>query len=92
MKAGGNANDAGSWSKSGPIFDHHAAVYGPGSVVFTPSVDDSEYLSFLRSRKRVREERRLGREEEKNLGRGEAEEDRSWGHMLTLSFTHRDTG
>ena len=91
MKAGGNPNDAGSWSKSGPIFDHHAAVYGPGSVVFIPSVDDSEYLSFLRSRKSEggEEIRERGREE---VRRGEAEEDGSWGHMLTLSFTHRDTG
>lgn len=35
--------DPAQWSKRGPIFDSHGLAYGPGSVVFVPSVDGSEY-------------------------------------------------
>lgn len=35
-----------SWKKSGPIFDHHGKVYGPGSVVFVPSPDGTQYWNF----------------------------------------------
>ena len=35
--------DPTKWSKRGPIFDSHDQAYGPGSVVFVPSVDGSEY-------------------------------------------------
>lgn len=35
--------DPAAWRKRGPIFDSHDRVYGPGSVVFVPSVDGSEY-------------------------------------------------
>ena len=38
-----NVLSAGNWTKSGPILDHHDGTYGPGSVVFVPSVDGSEY-------------------------------------------------
>jgi len=43
LTPGANPAQASSWTKSGPILDHHGTVYGPGSVVFTPSVDGSEY-------------------------------------------------
>jgi len=33
---------ASSWSKQGPIFDHHGTAYGPGSVVFVQSPDGTE--------------------------------------------------
>jgi hypothetical protein len=38
-----NLLSASNWSKSGPILDHHSNVYGPGSVVFVPSTDGSEF-------------------------------------------------
>jgi len=37
-----NLLDPSAWTKSGPILDHHSNVFGPGSVVFVPSVDGSE--------------------------------------------------
>lgn len=43
---GGNILSANSWAKSGPIFDHHGTTYGPGSVVFAPSPDGSEYWNM----------------------------------------------
>jgi GH43 family beta-xylosidase len=39
---GGSPLDASAWHKSGPIFDHHGKVYGPGSVVFVPSPDGKQ--------------------------------------------------
>lgn len=38
-----NILNPSSWVKSGPILDHHSNVFGPGSVVFVPSIDGSEY-------------------------------------------------
>jgi len=35
--------DPTRWTKRGPIFDSHDQSYGPGSVVFVPSADGSEY-------------------------------------------------
>lgn len=35
--------DPSEWTKRGPIFDTHDQAYGPGSVVFVPSADASEY-------------------------------------------------
>jgi GH43 family beta-xylosidase len=40
--ADGNLLNPDSWSKTGPIFDHHGTAYGPGSVVFVPSPDGTE--------------------------------------------------
>lgn len=37
-----NILDVSSWTKQGPIFDHHGTAYGPGSVVFIQSVDGHE--------------------------------------------------
>lgn len=37
-----NILDAASWTKLGPIFDHHGTAYGTGSVVFVRSVDGTE--------------------------------------------------
>jgi GH43 family beta-xylosidase len=42
LNSDGNLLDAKSWSKHGPIFDHHGTAYGPGSVVFVPSPDGTE--------------------------------------------------
>lgn len=38
----GNLLTASSWSKQGPIFDHHGTAYGTGSVVFVQSPDGRE--------------------------------------------------
>lgn len=38
----GNILTAASWSKQGPIFDHHGTAYGTGSVVFVQSPDGLE--------------------------------------------------
>lgn len=43
LAPGANPLDASAWKKSGPIFDHHGKVYGPGSVVFVPTPDGREY-------------------------------------------------
>lgn len=43
LSENGNPLNPSDWEKVGPILDHHSTVYGPGSVVFTPSVDDTEY-------------------------------------------------
>ena len=37
---------AGSWSKAGPIFDHHGTAFGTGSVAFIASPDGSEMWNF----------------------------------------------
>jgi len=42
LAPGASAVNASAWRKSGPIFDHHGKVYGPGSVVFVPSPDGSQ--------------------------------------------------
>lgn len=38
--------DRAAWTKSGPIFDHHGTVYGPGSVVFVPSPDGRQWWNM----------------------------------------------
>lgn len=43
LAPGGSPLDPAAWRKSGPIFDHHGHVYGPGSVVFAPSPDDRQW-------------------------------------------------
>eukprot|EP01113_Clastostelium_recurvatum_P037430 TRINITY_DN5471_c0_g1_i1.p1 TRINITY_DN5471_c0_g1~~TRINITY_DN5471_c0_g1_i1.p1 ORF type:complete len:532 (-),score=97.03 TRINITY_DN5471_c0_g1_i1:227-1822(-) len=43
LKANSDPLVAANWAKSGPILDRHSNVFGPGSVVFVPSPDDSEY-------------------------------------------------
>ncbi|HEY4143519.1 glycoside hydrolase family 43 protein [Pinirhizobacter sp.] len=53
LKAGGNARDAASWLKSGPIFDHHGTVYGPGSVVFVPSPDGKQQWNVYHAIERL---------------------------------------
>jgi GH43 family beta-xylosidase len=42
LKLGNDPMKPSSWIKSGPIFDHHGSTYGPGSVVFVPSLDGRE--------------------------------------------------
>ena len=42
----GNLLDPQQWNKSGPIFDHHGAAYGPGSVVFVPSPDGLQFWNL----------------------------------------------
>lgn len=46
LASGGNPTSASAWTKSGPIFDHHGTTYGPGSVVFVPSPNGSEYWNL----------------------------------------------
>lgn len=46
LASGGNPLTVSNWTKSGPIFDHHGTTYGPGSVVFVPSLDGSEYWNL----------------------------------------------
>ncbi|NII12194.1 glycoside hydrolase family 43 protein [Oleiagrimonas sp. C23AA] len=38
-----------SWHKSGPIFDHHGDIHGPGSVVFVPSPDNTQWWVMYHS-------------------------------------------
>ena len=63
--------DSSNWEKIGPILDQHGTVYGPGSVVFTPSVDGSEYVKREREGERREEE---GKGEEEGEGEGEERE------------------
>lgn len=53
LEAGGAPSKAASWHKSGPIFDHHGKVYGPGSVVFAPSPDDSQWWNLYHAIERL---------------------------------------
>ncbi|QEE23655.1 family 43 glycosylhydrolase [Rhodanobacter glycinis] len=41
------------WTKSGPIFDHHGTVYGPGSVVFVASPDMSQWWNVYHAIERL---------------------------------------
>ena len=66
--------DSSNWEKIGPILDQHGTVYGPGSVVFTPSVDESEYVKRERERERGRGGKGRSEGEE-----GERERDREEG-------------
>jgi len=43
LAPGSSPLEASAWRKSGPIFDHHGTVYGPGSVVFVPSPDGRQW-------------------------------------------------
>lgn len=45
--------EASSWKKSGPIFDHTATVYGPGSVVFAPSPDNTQWWNVYHAIERL---------------------------------------
>lgn len=45
--------DAAAWHKSGPIFDHHGKVYGPGSVVFVPSPDGTQMWNVYHAIERL---------------------------------------
>lgn len=45
--------DASAWRKSGPIFDHHGKVYGPGSVVFVPSPDGKQMWNVYHAIERL---------------------------------------
>ena len=60
----GEEGGKGRREKIGPIFDQHGTVYGPGSVVFTPSVDGSEYVEREEGGEggRERRERKEGEE------------------------------
>ncbi len=46
LTPGASPLNPSSWTKSGPIFDHHGGVYGPGSVVFVPSPDGTQYWNL----------------------------------------------
>lgn len=39
----GDMLNPAAWIKTGPILDHHGTAYGPGSVVFVPSPDGTEW-------------------------------------------------
>ncbi|WNL44690.1 glycoside hydrolase family 43 protein [Dyella sp. BiH032] len=53
LKSGGDPLDPSAWRKSGPIFDHHGKVYGPGSVVFVPSPDGRQYWNVYHAIERL---------------------------------------
>ena len=53
LQPGGNPLDPTSWKKSGPVFDHHGKVYGPGSVVFVPSPDGTQYWNVYHAIERL---------------------------------------
>ena len=46
LAAGASPRNPTAWTKSGPIFDHHGKVYGPGSVVFVQSPDGREWWNI----------------------------------------------
>lgn len=46
LAPGASPMDPAAWTKSGPIFDHHGKVYGPGSVVFAPSPDGRQWWNL----------------------------------------------
>lgn len=53
LSPGGNPSDPSAWKKSGPIFDRHGKVYGPGSVVFVPSPDGRQYWNVYHAIERL---------------------------------------
>lgn len=53
LAPGGDARDASAWHKSGPIFDRHGKVYGPGSVVFVPSPDGKQWWNVYHAIERL---------------------------------------
>jgi GH43 family beta-xylosidase len=46
LAPGASPLDGAAWTKSGPIFDHHGTVYGPGSVVFVRSPDGRQWWNM----------------------------------------------
>ena len=46
LAPGGSPLNPSAWSKSGPIFEGHGTVYGPGSVVFVPSPDGRQWWNM----------------------------------------------
>ena len=46
LTADASPTSASSWTKSGPILDHHGTTYGPGSVVFVPSLNGDQYWTL----------------------------------------------
>jgi len=46
LAPGASPMDRAAWTKSGPIFDHHGTVYGPGSVVFVASPDGRQWWNM----------------------------------------------
>ena len=46
MAAGSSPLTVSSWTKSGPIFDHHGTTYGSGSVVFVQSLDGKQFWNL----------------------------------------------
>lgn len=53
LAPGASPLDAWAWRKSGPIFDHHGTVYGPGSVVFVPSPDNRQWWNVYHAIERL---------------------------------------
>lgn len=53
LARGSEPLDASAWRKSGPIFDHHGTVYGPGSVVFVPSPDGRQWWNVYHAIERL---------------------------------------
>lgn len=53
LQSGRSPLSAASWTKSGPIFDHHGTVYGPGSVVFVPSPDGTQWWNLYHAIERL---------------------------------------
>jgi GH43 family beta-xylosidase len=49
----GDPLDPKTWTKHGPIFDHHSGAFGPGSVVFVPSIDGTELWSLYHAYDRL---------------------------------------
>ena len=53
LTPGASPLQAASWKKSGPIFDHTRTVYGPGSVVFAPSPDGTQWWNLYHAIERL---------------------------------------
>lgn len=53
LAPGASPLDVSAWRKSGPIFDHHGTVYGPGSVVFVPSPDGRQWWNVYHAIERM---------------------------------------
>jgi len=46
LAPGASPMNRSAWRKSGPIFEHHGTVYGPGSVVFVSSPDGRQWWNM----------------------------------------------
>lgn len=53
LAPGGSPLRPSAWTKSGPIFDHHGSVYGPGSVVFVASPDGRQWWNLYHAIERL---------------------------------------